>query len=279
MAETFRFHGGVAVITGAASGIGAGMARKALSLDMRVVLADVETERLTAFAGTLAGEVLAVPTDVRDPAAVEALADQAWGAFGGVDVLFNNAGVMATGFTWGIEPERWQRSFDVNVHGILNGIRSFLPRMLKGGKPGHIVNTASIGGFLSGPFLGPYTATKFAVVGLTESLFDELQVRKAPIGVSLLAPGVVQTRIFDDPFGTCIDPAIQRGVEVLRSMLSERGLTPDEFAERVFAGVHDNRFWLLPQPESIHEKLKARVEDILAGRNPVLPPLWRELLG
>src|ERR1035437_3247768 len=128
MASKFRFHGGVAVITGAASGIGTGLARKALSLDMRVVLADVQAERLKAFADTLTGEVLAVPTDVRDPAAVEALADRAWKAFGGVDLLFNNAGVMATGFTWEIEPERWQRSFDVNVHGILNGIRSFVPR-------------------------------------------------------------------------------------------------------------------------------------------------------
>jgi NAD(P)-dependent dehydrogenase (short-subunit alcohol dehydrogenase family) len=268
MASEFRFHGGVAVITGAASGIGTGLARKALSLDMRVVLADVQAERLKAFADTLTGEVLAVPTDVRDPAAVEALADRAWKAFGGVDLLFNNAGVMATGFTWEIEPERWQRSFDVNVHGILNGIRSFVPRLLQAGRPAHIVNTASVGGFLASPFMGPYTATKFAVVALTESLYGEMQILKAPIGVSLLAPGFVKTGIFDDPFGAQVDPVLQQWVDALRTMLTEHGLTPDEFAERVFAGIQENRLWLLPQPEAVDELLKLRVDNILARRNP-----------
>lgn len=271
MANQFRFQGGVAVITGAASGIGTGLARKARSLDMRVVLADVQAEQLRAFAETLQGPVLAVPTDVSNPAAVEALAERAWSAFGSVDLLFNNAGVMATGFTWEIEPERWQRSVGVNVYGILNGIRSFVPRLLKAGRPAHIVNTASVGGFLPSPLMAPYSATKFAVVGLTESLYGEMQILKAPIGVSLLAPGPVKTGIFDDPFGATVGPAVQTFVEALRAMLTEHGLTPDEFADRVFAGIQENRFWLLPQPESIDELLKRRVDNILARRNPELP--------
>lgn len=273
MAKAFRFEGGVAVITGAASGIGTGLAHKALSLNMRVVLADVQAEALNAFAGTLAGDVLAVPTDVSDAASVEALAQRAWDAYGGVDLLFNNAGVMATGFIWEIEPERWQRSFAVNVFGVLNGIRSFVPRMLQAGTPAHIVNTSSVGGFLPSPMMAPYSATKFAVVGLTESLYGEMQVLQAPIGVSLLAPGPVKTGIFDDPFGAKIPPAAQELVDLLRTMLSTQGLTPDAFAERVFAGIDRGDFWLLPQPEAIDELLKRRVENILARRNPELPQL------
>jgi NAD(P)-dependent dehydrogenase (short-subunit alcohol dehydrogenase family) len=273
MANPFRFQGGVAVITGAASGIGTGLARKALSLDMRVVLADIQADALKAFAATLKGEVLAVPTDVSDPVAVEALAQRAWDTYGRVDLLFNNAGVMATGFIWEIEPERWQRSFGVNVFGILNGIRSFVPRMLKAGTPAHIVNTSSIGGFLPSPMMAPYSTTKFAVVALTESLHGEMQILQAPIGVSLLAPGPVKTGIFDDPFGAKVDPAAQQLVDVLRTMLAQQGLTPDEFAERVFAGVDRGDFWLIPQPESLDALLRQRVENILAGRNPELPQL------
>lgn len=273
MATAFRFQGGVAVITGAASGIGTGLVRKALALDMRVVLADVRADALNAFAKTLKGEVLAVPTDVSDPASVEALAQRAWDTYGRVDLLFNNAGVMATGFSWEIEPERWRRSFGVNVFGILNGIRSFVPRMLKAGTPAHIVNTSSIGGFLPSPMMAPYSATKFAVVGLTESLYGEMKILQAPIGVSLLAPGPVKTGIFDDPFGAKVPPAAQQIVDLLRAMLAAQGLTPDEFAERVFAGVDRGDFWLLPQPESVDDLLKLRVDTILARRNPELPEL------
>ena len=268
MSDSLRIDGGVAVITGAASGIGTGLARKALARGMRVVLADVRADQLAAFAATLSGEVLAVPTDVTDGKAVDALAARAYDAFGSVDLLFNNAGIMATGFTWEIEPERWQRSFDVNVHGVLNGIRAFVPRMLEAGRPAHIVNTASVGGFLPSPLMAPYSATKFAVVALTESLLGELRMLKVPIGVSLLAPGPVVSGIFDDPFGKVVHPAVQGFVDMLRGMLTENGLTPDQFADRVFAGLDRGDYWLMPQPETIDEPLQRRTETILARRLP-----------
>jgi NAD(P)-dependent dehydrogenase (short-subunit alcohol dehydrogenase family) len=266
-----QFIGGVAVVTGAASGIGAGLARFALTRGMRVVLADLDEAMLRRFAETLSGEVLVVPTDVSDADSVERLAGQAYDRYGGVDLLFNNAGVMATGRTWEIEPERWKRCLDINIYGVLHGVRSFVPRMLQAARPAHIVNTASIGGFLPSPLMAPYSVSKFAVVALTESLRAELELAKAPVGVSLLAPGPVKTGIFNDPFGKSSDAATKGFVDSLRAMLEQHGLTPDEFAARVFAGIDANRYWLIPQPEAFDEAFRQRNERIAARIDPVLP--------
>ena len=271
MSAALRIHGGVAVVTGAASGIGAGLVRHALSLGMRVVAADVQAERLGSFTAGLQGEVLTVVTDVTNPDALEELAEKTWRAFGGVDLLFNNAGIMATGFSWEIDARRWQRSFDVNVHGIVNGLRAFVPRLLKAGRTAHIVNTASVGGFLASPLMAPYSASKFAVVGLTESLRGEMEMLGAPIGVSLLAPGPVLSSIFDDPFGAQVQPAVQQFVELMRGMLTQHGLTPDEFAVRVFDGIAQGQYWLIPQPEAFDTPFAQRNADIAARRNPRLP--------
>ena len=271
MSADLQFRGGVAVITGAASGIGTGLARKAAALGMRLVLADVQEQPLRDFAATLGGEVLALPTDVADAAAVEHLAQRAYAEFGQVDLLFNNAGVLTTGFSWEIEPQRWQRSLDINVNGVLHGLRSFVPRLLEAARPAHIVNTASVGGFLPSPLMAPYSVSKFAVVALSESLRSELEMLKAPIGVSLLAPGPVKTGIFNNPFGERAGVAARAFVDNMRAMLEQHGLTPDEFAERVFAGIAQAQYWLIPQPEAFDEPFRQRCEDIAARRNPRLP--------
>jgi NAD(P)-dependent dehydrogenase (short-subunit alcohol dehydrogenase family) len=268
MTGSLQLDGGVAVVTGAASGIGTGLARKALSLGMRVVLADIQAGALNAFAATLDGQVVTVPTDVSNPDAVEALAERAYAEFGQVDLLFNNAGVMATGFSWEIEPKRWERSINVNFYGVLHGLRSFVPRLLKAGRPAHIVNTSSVGGFLASPMMAPYSVTKFAVVALTESLRGELEMLDAPVGVSLLAPGPVTSGIFNDPFGADIRPEVQQFVDYLRVLLTQHGLSPDEFAELVYAAIADGTFWIIPQPHAFDEGFRKRVEDILARRNP-----------
>ncbi|WP_313801691.1 SDR family NAD(P)-dependent oxidoreductase [Sphingobium sp.] len=270
MAEEVEIRGGVAVITGAASGIGTGLARKAIALGMKLVIADVRADQLDAFAATLDGEVLALPTDVRDLKAVEALAEAAWNRFGQVDILFNNAGVMATGFSWEIEPERWQRSMSVNVDGVLNGIRAFVPRLLEAGRPARIVNTASVGGFLPAPLMAPYSVSKAAVVALTESLHFEMQMIGAPIRVSLLAPGPVKSGIFDDPFGPHVDPAARGFVETMRGMLTANGLSPDEFAQRVFEGLAAGNYWLFPQPEAIDPLFERRAASIRDRATPQL---------
>jgi NAD(P)-dependent dehydrogenase (short-subunit alcohol dehydrogenase family) len=268
LTDSLRFEGGVAVITGAASGIGTGITRKALALGMRVVLADIQEKALKDFAETLTGTIVTVPTDVSDAASVEALADRAYAAFGEVGRLFNNAGVLGAGFSWEIEPARWDRSIGVNLYGVLHGIRSFVPRLLKAGRRSHIVNTSSVGGFLASPMMAPYSVTKFAVVALTEALRGELEMLKAPIGVSLLAPGPVTSGIFNDPFGANIRPEVQQFVDYLRVLLTQHGLSPDEFAELVFGGIQDGKFWIIPQPHAFDEGFRKRVEDILARRNP-----------
>jgi NAD(P)-dependent dehydrogenase (short-subunit alcohol dehydrogenase family) len=181
---------------------------------------------------------------------------------------------MATGFSWEIEPERWRRSVDVNFYGVLNGIRAFVPRMLAQGGPSHIVNTSSVGGFLASPLMAPYSVTKFAVVALTESLRSELEMLNAAIGVSLLAPGPVKSGIFNDPFGKLeVGPAVQGFVDHLRGMLANQGLEPDAFADRVFAGIAQRQFWLIPQPEALDDSYRQKTESILARRNPTLPAL------
>jgi NADP-dependent 3-hydroxy acid dehydrogenase YdfG len=257
-----------AVITGAASGIGLGLAREAARRGLRLVLADRDAEALAEAAGTLP-DALACPTDVTDAGAVERLASAAFDHLGTVDLLFNNAGIMATGFCWEIDPARWDASLKVNVGGVLNGLRAFVPRMLAAGVPARIVNTASVGGFNPSPLMAPYSATKFAVVALTESLKGELDMIGAPIAVSLLAPGPVRSAIFDDPFGGTIHPATEQFVERLRAMIGQYGLDPEPFAGRVFDAVARGDYWIVPQPEALDLMLERRHAMIAARSQPV----------
>lgn len=270
MACAIRFNGGCAVITGAAGGVGGGLACKAAALGMRVVLADLDAAQLDRLAATLSTEALVVPTDVADPAALEALADSAYERFGRVDLLFNNAGVMSTGMTWEITPANFQRSLAINVLGIHNGIRAFVPRMLKAGTPAHIVNTGSPGGFLPSAMMSPYSASKAAAVALTECLYAEMNMLKAPIGVSLLDPGTVRSGIFSAPIGDDgRNPMVQKFVEFMRDHgAGERSISPEQSAENTFAGIQAGKFWILPDPEILDEALRQRVDSILARRNP-----------
>lgn len=256
----------LAVITGAASGIGGGLAREAGRRGYRVLLADRDGAALSTSAAAIPGaESLVV--DVTDPVQVEALADRA-DALGGTDLLFNNAGVMTTGLSWEIPAAAWDRAFAVNVSGVLNGARSFVPRMLARGTSARIVNTASVGGFLPSPLMAPYSATKFAIVALTESMMYELQILKAPISVSLLAPGPVHSAIFADPFAGVVHPATQGFVDQMRSMLGQHGMDPDPFAALVFDGIARGDYWLTPQPETLDPGLKQRNAMILERRPP-----------
>lgn len=251
---------GVAVITGAASGIGAGLAREAAQRGMRVVLADRDVDRLAAVAREIGEAAIAVPTDVIDPAALVALADRAF-AEGPVELLFNNAGIMVTGNTWEIPLDAWRRAIDINLLGIVHGLAAFVPRLLAAGHAARIVNTASVGGFLPSPLMAPYSATKFAVVGLTESLAGEL--RDSPIAVSLLAPGPVRSDIFRDDGSS----ASAGFVRHMRSAVGEHGLSPDDFAVRVFAAIDRGDYWIVPQPEALDVLLAAR-NAIIAERRP-----------
>lgn len=254
----------VAVITGAAGGIGAGLAREAVRRGMQVVLADRDAAAVKVVADEIGAAAMAVACDVTDPASVEALAETTYAAHGQVDLLFNNAGVLSTGFIWEISPETWQRSLDVNIGGIVNGIRAFVPRLLAADRAARIVNTASVGGFLPSPLMAPYTTTKFAAVALTESLAGELKLIKSKVAVSLLAPGPVKSGIFREP-----PPGSAAQFHgMMTEMLDQHGLTGDEFAPLVLDAVERGEYWIIPQPEALEPGFSNRNAVIAERAQP-----------
>ncbi|MFI9503534.1 SDR family oxidoreductase [Nocardia sp. NPDC052566] len=186
--------GQVAVVTGAANGIGKAVATALAGRGLHVVLADVEAESVAAAAAELGGGTLAVATDVADIAQVRALAERTMREFGRVDIAFNNAGTGVGGPSWTIAPQDWQRTWSVNVGGVVNGINAFVPHMVTAGR-GHIVNTSSLAGLTATPFSAPYSASKHAVVAISEALHTELALLAPGVGVTVVCPGPVDTRL------------------------------------------------------------------------------------
>ncbi|MEU2253547.1 SDR family NAD(P)-dependent oxidoreductase [Nocardia xishanensis] len=186
--------GQVAVVTGAASGIGRAVAQALCDREIRVVLADIDGDAVAAAADELGPDTLAAPTDVADPHQVQRLADTTLERFGRVDLVFNNAGMGVGGPIWLVEPEDWHRLWSVNVQGVVNGMRAFVPHLIAAGR-GHVVNTSSLAGVTTGPFNAPYSASKHAVVALTEALRGELDVFAPEIGATVVCPGPVDTRL------------------------------------------------------------------------------------
>jgi NAD(P)-dependent dehydrogenase (short-subunit alcohol dehydrogenase family) len=241
----------VAVVTGAASGIGRGIARAFAAKGGHVVVADVDAAGAEQVARELAGRgvrSLGVQCDVTDPAALEHLADRAWAAFDRVDVLCNNAGVGATSLVAETKPNDVQWIFSVNVFGMQYGCAAFVPRFLAAGRPAHVLNTGSEHS-LGVPFpgMGIYTATKHAVLGLSDVLRRELAA--FDIGVSVLCPAVVRTDIWNagrtraERFGGPV-----QSPEVFRQFM-ESGMDPDEVGRIAVAGVERNDFLILTDPE------------------------------
>jgi NAD(P)-dependent dehydrogenase (short-subunit alcohol dehydrogenase family) len=271
------FDGKVAVITGAASGIGLALAEKAASEGMKVVLADVEEKALDAAVTDLRRrefDVLGVLTDVTRPESVEALRDKALAAYGKVHLVCNNAGVAGGGAVpiWETTPKDWQWVFGVNFWGVLNGVRTFLPLMLDQGEEGHVVNTGSIAGLVNGN--GIYGVSKHAVVALSESMFSQLKLREAKVGVSVLCPGFVSTRIYEAdrnrPEGLKNENAVPVDPEARRAMsrVVTEGTPPAEVAAKVFEGIREDRLYIITH-DNFDEAIRSRFENVLGRRNPV----------
>jgi NAD(P)-dependent dehydrogenase (short-subunit alcohol dehydrogenase family) len=262
------------VVTGAASGIGLGVSERFLREGMKVVMADVEKPNLDREAARLRGagaDVYPVVCDVRDPDAVFDLAKQTVSHYGGVHVVFNNAGVGPAGPMLDTTPADWRWIVDVNVLGVAYGVLAFGPILKKAGE-GHIINTASEAGHVSSAMLGMYTATKHAVVGMTESLYRELE--GSGVGVHCLCPNLVRTKIFhsernrDD--GAAMKPSQTATMAPLREAISVLGIPPEKVAGDIVEAMRANRFWIFTH-ETTKRSLAVRHADIEAGRNPSNP--------
>jgi short-subunit dehydrogenase len=279
MSARDAFHGGAAVITGAGSGIGEGLAYEAAALGMRVVLADIAVDRLEKVAAAIAaagGQAVAVPTDVTDPAALDRLATQAYAAFGDIRLLVNNAGIETVGFTWELPAARWEQTLNVNIHGVVHGVRAFAPRMLTGPAPAYIANVASIGGLGTMPLQTSYILSKHAVIAFTECLHLEMQLQKKPVNISVVLPGPVATRIFEDANAPGGHAAAHR--DVMQHMLSQGGLAPRAAAKLILNGIAAKQFWVSTHPEITAHMAKVRGDNLAALKPPALTEETRALL-
>jgi NAD(P)-dependent dehydrogenase (short-subunit alcohol dehydrogenase family) len=255
--ESFRDT--VAVVTGGGSGIGRALALALARAGSRVVLADVDEAAMDAVAREvegLGGEALTVSTDVTDLGQVQALAERAWKAFGGVDVLCNNAGVAAWGGLEQATHRDWQWVLGVNLWGVIHGIEAFVPRMIARGEPGHIVNTASMAGLIASQGLGVYNTSKYAVVGLSETLAKDL--KPYGIGVSVLCPMGVETRIRESERNR---PAALRntGAPPPAVELIGRYLAPETVADMVLSAIRRGELYVITHDEGL-EPLRRRFE-------------------
>ena len=284
-----EFKEKVAVVTGAASGIGLALAQRFAEEGMKVVLADVEAEPLKAAEASIkasGGSAMSVLANVMHEAEVRRLADTAFDTWGNVHVLCNNAGVgggFAADGMWNIPAEEWSWVLGVNFHGVLHGIRHFVPRMLAKADAGHIVNTASVAGLVTGGSAAPYTISKHGVVALSEMLYKDFKVRSAKLAVSVLCPGWVDTRIIESvrnrpaELKPAIDPTPTREMlarlQAVRGFLKE-GFRPAAIADLVLDAIRSETFYIVPVQPNIEAALALRLEDIRLRRNPtILPPL------
>ncbi|MBM3658497.1 MAG: SDR family NAD(P)-dependent oxidoreductase [Actinobacteria bacterium] len=275
------FDGKTAVITGAGSGIGRGMAEYAAASGMNVVVADVQPDALdetVALVRDTGAEVMGVLTDVTDPAAVENLAAAAYDRFDAVHLLHNNAGVFQGGISWQRTLADWEWVMKVNFWGVLHGIQAFVPRMLAQEEQGdgdiHIVNTSSVAGITTVAYSGPYVVSKFACAALTESVAHDLRAQGSSIGVSCLVPGAVDTRIAqsernrpDEPPGEAQAPDHWFVAGALGQMTAERGLPPIEAARIVFDGIRNGDFWICTT-DAYEEIMQPRFDAMLARQLP-----------
>ena len=268
--------GRVCVITGAGSGIGAGLARHALQCGMQVVGADIDAEglqRLADSAPKSQGKLRTQTLDVTDADAVADFAESVYAEHDNVHLLFNNAGVLVDGKSWERPLRDWRWIIDVNVMGIIHGLHYFVPRMLQQADAARVINTASIGGLLGGgTYMSQYQATKHATVVLTESLYKELAQEPGDVTASVLCPAEVATKIWHSERLRPADQHVELGEaeQQFHDVVADNvaaGLTGDEFAVQVFEGIEAGKFWLIPDT-GFMPMVEQRTADIVQQRDP-----------
>jgi NAD(P)-dependent dehydrogenase (short-subunit alcohol dehydrogenase family) len=253
--------GKVAVVTGAGSGIGEGIARAAASAGMKVVLGDIDGDKARAVAADLGEQAMAYTVDVSSLESVEALRDAALERFGAVHLLCNNAGVWLGALMHDADIKDWQYLINVNLYGVIHGIKAFLPLLVEQGE-GHIVNTASMGGLISGPPEGLYTTTKFAVVGLSEALL--MEVADKGVGVSVLCPGLVNTNLISQSFAVRPD-ALDSGIDHQQPAPDvASGMSPLAVGEQVLDAVREGGFYVITH-DDYRDIIAMRHDGIIAA--------------
>jgi NAD(P)-dependent dehydrogenase (short-subunit alcohol dehydrogenase family) len=270
------FAGGAAVITGAGSGIGAGLARHAATLGMTVVLADVDGDAVARLREELCaagGSAVDVVCDVRDPAAVQKLAERTYRDVGAVRLLVNNAGVEQFGYLWDTPVVNWQRVVDINISGVFHGVRAFLPKMMATDERAWVWNLSSVGAVVAIPLQAPYIASKHAVLALTECLY--LDVQSAGHGhhihVQAVLPGAVKSNIFESAGGVDPDGGDSAVAEAQRAAMLDvksAAMDADAAAATIFEQAANGGFYLLTEPDYVGSAMTERANVLAAQRHP-----------
>ncbi len=267
------------MITGAASGIGLALAERAVAEGMRVVMADIEAARLQSEAERLAkdgAELLALPCDVGDPDAVRDLERSVRERFGAVHLLCNNAGVGGGGKLWEIPLAEWRWVIDVNMWSVIYGLHYFLPGMLAQEEGGHVVNTGSVAGLMSVPDMSPYNLSKHAVVSLSEGLFSELRNEDAKVGISVLCPSFVNTKLHLSARNRALseeydETARQQSLDQAKDfsdILDAIAMGTSQVAELVFDAVREERFYILTHKQGSIAQVERRMRGIMENDPP-----------
>jgi NAD(P)-dependent dehydrogenase (short-subunit alcohol dehydrogenase family) len=278
MSARETFAGGVAVITGAGAGIGAGIARHAVALGMTVVLADIDADAVAALRDELCaagGAALDVACDVRDPDMMRELADRTYRDVGPARLLVNNAGVEQFGYLWDTPVANWLRVVDINVSGVFYGVRAFLPKMMATDEPAWVWNLSSVGGVLAIPLQGPYIMSKHAVLALTECLYLDVQSagHDKHIHVQAVLPAAVVSNIFESAGGVdeSGDVAVTEAQRSAMLDVKAAAMDPLAAAETIFEQAAEGRFYLLTQP-SVGQAMAERANVLAAQRPPLRTP-------
>ena len=280
-----HLEGRTAFITGGASGLGFAMAKAFAGAGMKIAIADVEDgalEKAVAALKEANADVIGIKLDVRDREAMDAAAAETKAAFGNVHLLVNNAGIGAGGPVQDMTHDDWDWTIGVNLNGVVNGVQSFLKDMIAHGEGGHVVNTASMAGIFGAPGMSAYCATKFAVVGMSESMNADLA--ETNVGVSVLCPAFVKTNIFDSARNRPAELAdtVERErtpeMEAMAEEIMRTAQEPDDVAQRVLEAVREERFWIFTHGE-LKDMVRMRGEMLLGefpepapGAVPVVPP-------
>ncbi|KAK1765313.1 hypothetical protein QBC33DRAFT_621502 [Phialemonium atrogriseum] len=282
--DELKLSGGVAVITGAGGGIGSGLARRAAQLGMTVVIADIAIDRAETVAREIidaGGQAEAVVVDVSRPDELDRLAEMVHERHGHVRLLVNNAGIETLGLCWEVPAARWEATLNINIHGIVHGVRAFAPRMLATGQECWIANLSSAGAFGMMPTQAAYIMTKHAVQSFTEGLFLDMKTIKAPVHVCSVIPGLVRTDIFDAtprPSGGGQNGRMAEFRKIMSDMARDHGMDVEQASRIIMAQIAAGKFWVSTHPETTDEIIAHRIEFLRQQVDPDVMPGSRHLV-